>query len=278
MRHGRRKAVVGVLAAAAVSGWILWGNKSITVTTVAVTCRGLPQAFAGYTIAQVSDLHNTEFGTDNERLLEKLREAEPDLIAITGDLVDSRRTDLACALSFAAAATQIAPTCYVPGNHEARLAAYGELEDDLREAGVRVLRNECTWIFRGEDGLAVLGLDDPAFSDGTETTEETLREISPGTDAFTLLLSHRPELLESYAACDVDLVLSGHAHGGQFRLPIIGGLFAPNQGVLPEYDAGVFQMENTTMVVSRGLGNSLFPFRVNNNPELVIVTLQPERT
>ena len=272
MRKKRvRRAALG-LAVLALTGWILWGNLSIQCTELQVQSGNLPAAFAGYTIAQVSDLHNAELGAGNARLLEKLRQAEPDLIALTGDLVDSRRTDLECALAFVREAVQIAPVYYVTGNHESRIADYPALEAAMEQAGVTILRNEAAEIERDGETIAIVGLDDPSFSE-EEHTAGILQALMPADGAFTLLLSHRPELFDTYVACGAELVLSGHAHGGQFRLPVIGGLFAPDQGVFPTYDAGAYSEGNTTMVVSRGLGNSLFPFRVNNNPELVLITL-----
>ena len=102
--------------------------------------------------------------------------------------------------------------------------------------------------------------------------EKNLAALSQG-DGFQLLLSHRPEFMDMYVRYDIDLVLSGHAHGGQFRLPFLGGLYAPSQGFFPKYDAGLFEEENTKMIVSRGIGNSAFPLRFNNRPELVLITL-----
>ena len=97
------------------------------------------------------------------------------------------------------------------------------------------------------------------------------------TDSYTILLSHRPELFSVYAEQEMNLVLSGHAHGGQFRLPLVGGLVAPNQGFFPEYDSGVYTEHGTSMVVSRGIGNSLFPFRFNNRPEVILIELKSEK-
>jgi predicted MPP superfamily phosphohydrolase len=97
-------------------------------------------------------------------------------------------------------------------------------------------------------------------------------------EEFTLLLSHRPEMFDTYVEKDVDLVFSGHAHGGQFRIPFVGGVFAPNQGLFPKYDSGIYSEGNTTMVVSRGIGNSAFPFRINNRPEVILVELDTENT
>ena len=103
-----------------------------------------------------------------------------------------------------------------------------------------------------------------------------LKELHTDGDEFTILLSHRPELFDTYVDHDIDLVLSGHAHGGQFRLPFIGGLVAPNQGLFPEYDAGLYTEGSTNMLVSRGVGNSIFPFRINNRPEVILIELQAE--
>ena len=103
-----------------------------------------------------------------------------------------------------------------------------------------------------------------------------LEELHTEDDVFTILLSHRPELFDIYADHGMDLILSGHAHGGQFRLPFIGGLVAPNQGLFPEYDAGIYTEGNTNMLVSRGVGNSILPFRINNRPEVILIELQAE--
>lgn len=275
MRKKQKKILWAILllGIAALVGWIIWGNCTIGCTEIQVQSAYLPEAFSGYTIAQISDLHNAEFGTDNERLLNALQRAAPDLIALTEDLVDSRRTDLDCAIAFVQAAAEIAPAYYVTGNHESRIAAYPELEHAMEQAGVHVLRNETEQIERDGAVIAVSGVDDPTFFTTEEQFIQTLQVLLPTDDTFTMLLSHRPELFETYTGCGVDLTLSGHAHGGQFRLPGIGGLFAPDQGIFPDYDAGAYSDADSTMVVSRGLGNSLFPFRVNNNPELVFITL-----
>lgn len=245
--------------------WSLWGNTALTVTAYPIRHEEIPDRFDGFTIAQVSDLHNAEFGKDNEKLLALLEEAQPDMIAITGDLVDSRKTDLEVAVAFAREAVKIAPTYYVTGNHEARIAQYALLKTALTELGVVVLENESLLLQREQDTVTLTGLTDPDF--GIPWPELSC-------DTYQIVLSHRPERFDLYAQQELDLVLSGHAHGGQFRLPFVGGLYAPHQGLFPEYDAGLFTEGDTTMVVSRGLGNSLFPLRFNNRPELVIVTLE----
>ena len=275
--------MLAVLAAVFVvlTVWILWGNKALECNTYTVTATRLPESFDGYRIAQVSDLHNAKMGKDNEKLLAMLREADPDMIAITGDLIDSRRTNVEIALMFIQEAVKIAPCYYVTGNHEVRVAdAYAELKNGLTAAGVTVLKNTSAEITLGGESITLIGVNDPSSQtdylsgDSEAVMDAALSGLFPEDEGFTLLLSHRPELFDLYAAYHIDLILTGHAHGGQFRLPLIGGIAAPNQGLFPEYDAGMYTEGNTHMVVSRGIGNSLFPFRVNNRPEVILIELR----
>ncbi len=260
--------------------WIAWGNTALELNTYTVTSARLPEIFDGYRIAHVSDLHNAEMGEDNEKLLTMLREADPDMIAITGDLIDSRNTNVEIALQFAQEAMKIAPCYYVSGNHEARVNEYEELKTGLISAGVIILEDTQTEISIEGQTITLIGVNDPSFQtdylfgDSETVMNSKLTELHTDREAFTILLSHRPELFDAYAEHDVDLVLSGHAHGGQFRLPFIGGVVAPNQGLFPEYDAGIYTDGNTNMLVSRGVGNSILPFRINNRPEVILIELQ----
>lgn len=269
--------VVALLAAFIV--WIIWGNSALEVHTYTVSGDQLPRAFDGYRIAHVSDLHNTQMGKDNETLLGMLKEAKPDLIAITGDLIDSRDTDVETALHFAQEAMKIAPCYYVTGNHEARVSEYRDLKTGLTELGVVVLEDERKQLEQNGETITLIGVRDPSFTtdyifgDEQSVVRSRLQELVTESDGFTLLLSHRPELFEVYVDSDVDLVLSGHAHGGQFRLPFVGGLAAPNQGLFPEYDSGLYTEANTNVIVSRGIGNSIVPFRFNNRPEVILIEL-----
>lgn len=275
----KRRVIVLITAAVLVPAlliWLLWANSSPASTQVTVASGALPEAFEGFKISHVSDLHNAVFGRKNEKLLSLIRAAEPDIIAITGDLIDSRHTDIDSALAFVEAAAEIAPVYYVTGNHESRLD-FDAIEPRLIAAGARVLRNEAEYIEHSGERIRLAGIDDPSFIRTGGTAEERaaaeLEQLGDGGGTFTVLLAHRPELVEVYAEYGAGLVLSGHAHGGQVRLPLLGGLYAPGQGLLPEYDSGLFSLGETQMVVSRGLGNSVAPLRVNNRPELVIVTL-----
>lgn len=283
----KKKKIVRIVVIAfflALVIWTVWGNTALELNWYTVSSDRVPEAFDGYRIAHVSDLHNTEMGKENEKLLTMLREAAPDMIAITGDLVDCRRTDIEVALQFTAAAMEIAPCYYVTGNHEARISEYDELKERLTKQGVIVLEDASVELELSGEKMVVIGVNDPAFptddlyGDSETVMKKKLQALSGNIEEFTILLSHRPELFKSYADSNIDLVLSGHAHGGQFRLPFVGGLMVPNQGFFPEYDAGLFTEGMTTMLVSRGIGNSAFPFRFNNRPEVILVELEREES
>ena len=262
--------------------WIVRDNNQLKLTEYIITSSKVPESFTCFEIAQVSDLHNTEFGEENSKLLELLSEVEPHIIVLTGDLIDSRHTDIEIAFDFAGKATQIAPVYYVSGNHEARVPVYEELKTGLAEAGVTVLENQKVQITRDGESITLMGIQDPSFrtdylfGDAESVSRLALSALQNESDGYTVLLSHRPELFDVYVDTGIDLVFSGHAHGGQFRLPFIGGLVAPNQGFFPKYDAGRFNEDNTTMIVSRGVGNSIIPFRINNSPEVVVVELRKQ--
>ena len=270
-------AVIILLVVLAI--WTIWSNSALELNKYTVESKKLPKAFDGFKIVQVSDLHNAEMGEDNEKLLALISEVKPDIIAITGDMIDSRRTDVEIALDFAEEAVKIAPCYYVCGNHELRVKEYDDLKEGLHALGVVILENEKKSIIKEDQEISLIGLNDPSFEafatymDEDELIEAYLKPLVEDDNNYKVLLSHRPELLETYAEAGVDLALSGHAHGGQIRLPIIGGIIAPHQGLLPEYDGGLYIKEETSMVVSRGIGNSIFPFRFNNRPEVVLIEL-----
>ena len=260
--------------------WTLWGNTALEVNEYEIVSDRIPQSFEGFRIAHVSDLHNAEFGEGNEKLIELLSQTEPDIIVLTGDLIDSRHTDIEIALSFARRAIILAPVYYVSGNHEARVREYADLKMGLAEAGVTVLENQKVRITQEGESITLMGIEDPSFQedylfgDSESVARQAIEDLQNEFDGYTILLSHRPELFDLYVETEMDLVFSGHAHGGQFRLPFIGGLVAPNQGFFPKYDAGQFTENTTTMIVSRRVGNSIIPIRFNNRPEIVIVKLK----
>ena len=259
--------------------WIAYGNTDLEIYKYNVKSEDIPSEFDNFRIVQISDLHNAEFGENNEKLLLMLKQADADIIAITGDMIDSRNTDIDVAISFAQKAVNIAPVYYVNGNHESRvLGEYEKLKQGLTDAGVTILENSSADITIGDEAITLIGINDPTFRmDIVDDTMEQniahqLVNVIPDNDNYKVLLAHRPEYFDVYAG-KVDLVLSGHAHGGQFRIPFIGGLIAPGQGFFPEYYEGSHIKENTEMIVSRGIGNSIIPFRINNKPEIIVAEL-----
>lgn len=253
-------------------------NYNILITNISIVSNKISDSFDGFKIAHVSDLHNTEFGENNSDLISKIKNEKPDIIAITGDLIDSRNTITEISLNFVEQALKIAPVYYVNGNHESRITEYPQFEQTLKDLGVIVLNDEVVQITKNNETLNIIGIIDPDFNlfdDNTTTVNTTIKNLKKEVEnnSFTLLLIHRPELFDIYVENDIDLALTGHAHGGQIRIPFIGGIFAPDQGLFPKYDAGLYSKSNTYMYLSRGLGNSLLPLRINDNPELVIIEL-----
>ena len=254
---------------------VLWTNKALEVNTYTISSNRLPKAFDGFTIAHISDFHNTNI---KDKVLDKLDDTNVDIIVITGDIIDSRNTQPEIALEFVEELVKIAPCYYVSGNHEGRIDVYPAFKEDMKDLGVHVLEDECIEIKKENDVISLIGVDDPSFQTdylfGDDVTVMSTKLDQLKNEQYTILLSHRPELFDVYVEYDMDVVFSGHAHGGQFRLPFIGGLVAPNQGLFPKYDAGLFVEDKTHMIVSKGIGNSIIPMRFNNRPEVIVVKLQ----
>ena len=282
MKKKTRRWIAAIAAAAAliVLGWALvWGNTALVTANVLVCSNGIPEAFDAYRIVQISDLHDAQIGENNEKLIAMTAETEPDCIVLTGDFVDSSRFHPERSLSVAESLVKIAPVYYVSGNHEAILPDedYQALTDGLRGLGVCVLEDESAELTRDGQSIRLIGLTDIGFHPGTlEEKKDALRRALSALlpeDEFSVTLAHRPELMDVYTECGAPLVLSGHAHGGQIRLPGIGGLIAPGQGLFPKYTEGKYEENGTTLVVSRGIGNSVLPLRVNDRPQIVVVQL-----
>ena len=259
------------------SVYLWWGNNSLTVSRYEISNPKIPSGFGGFRILQLSDVHNKDFGG---RLSEKVKSLSPDIIVITGDLIDSRRTDISVAEKLIGELTPIAPVYYITGNHESRIEEYSVLREALEKNGIEILGGKTVDIEKNGEKITLTGINDATFFGSGKLNEKVvifareLKELAENKGSgFGILLSHRPELVDIYADCGFDLALTGHAHGVQIRLPLIGGIFAPNQGFFPEYDAGKYEKNGTSMIVSRGLGNSLFPFRTGNRPDIVLCEL-----
>lgn len=267
-----------VIAALLTAGrlWFQWQCWGIKTTVTQVELSALPEEFDGLRIVHLSDIHGHEFGENSAELLAKVREQEPDLIVITGDLID-QESQLAMLPALAKGLCAIAPTYYVTGNHEWACCDVRELKGLLRECGVTVLDNRYVVLERNGASMVLAGVDDPNGYADQETPEELYEEIQaaqPGL--FTLLLAHRNDEFDRYAAAGYDLVMSGHAHGGIVRLPFTDGLLGTSRNLFPTRTAGAYTQGDSTLFVSRGLGNNTVPisgFRLFNRPDLAVVEL-----
>ena len=254
-----------------------WSNHSLQTERAVFTSPRLPAGFDGCTIVQLSDLHGAEFGEDNEELIRRVREAEPDYIFLTGDLVDRyRQTPRSHAVSLGKSLAGIAPTYFVTGNHEWAFPDIRTLKRELRDAGVTVLSNEYVPLSRGGDRILLAGIDDPNGFADQKTPEELAGELRGAEpDAFWMLLAHRNNYFEKeYSLLGADLVISGHGHGGLIRLPFTDGLVSVERSLFPSYTAGFYEANGGKVFVSRGLGNSGRTFRLFNRPEMVVLTLR----
>ena len=256
--------------------WQLWGIQ-VTVTQVGV--HGLPDGFEGLRIVQISDLHGHEYGQDSEALLALVAQQAPEFIVVTGDLID-QESHLAMVPALARGLAAIAPTYYVTGNHEWAVGGVPRLKGILTECGVTVLSNQYVTLERNGDSLVLAGVDDPNGYADQKTPEELYGEIQrEAGDLCTILLAHRNDRFDQYAAAGYDLVISGHAHGGIVRLPFTDGLLGTDRKLVPTWTAGVYTLGDSTLFVSRGLGNNTVPihgFRLFNRPDLAVLELTGE--
>lgn len=269
MKNKKRKLIVFLIILILLLLFCFWQNNMLTVSKYTYKSNKITAEMSDFKIIHISDLHNKNFGKNQKRIIEKIRKLNPDIIVITGDIVDSNHTDISKAMDFVNKAVEISPVYYVTGNHEHWLddSEMRELMSGLDSAGVKILDNESVEVEKNGSLFVLSGLDDFHLED------DTLKNMKLDKNELNILLAHEPQYLTHYAMNNVDLVLSGHAHGGQFILPFIGGVIAPDQGFFPEYTDGEYMSEDTTIIVSRGLGNSVIPVRLFNYPDIVCITL-----
>ena len=256
-----------------------WSNHSLQTERFTFRSERLPEAFDGFVMVQLSDLHGAYFGEENEELIEKVKAEAPNVILLTGDLQDRyRETPQSYAVELGRAMAEIAPTYYVTGNHEWAFPDVPGLKRKLADAGVVVLSNEYVVLERGGEALVLAGIDDPNGFADQKTPEELAAEVHGAFgDPFWLLLAHRNNYFEKqYSYLGADLVISGHGHGGLVRLPFTDGLLSVERTLFPSYTAGFYSANGGQVFVSRGLGNSGPSFRLFNRPEIVVLTLEKE--
>ena len=244
---------------------------SLAVRRYLAPVSNLPAAFEGFTVLQLSDLHDKEFGKGGADLLEIISRLSFDLVALTGDMVVGESPSLAPLLDLVAGMRRFSdsPVYSVCGNHEWALLRAPEFNARLSEAGVRVLSNSCAVIRRGKERLWIAGVDDPVTL--RDRLDLALKDTEQG--APRLLLAHSPHPYPQAIKAGIDLMLTGHTHGGQVRFPLVGAAFVPAMGFFPRWDYGLYSSGPTTMIVNGGLGESMYPVRFNIRPEVVLVTL-----
>lgn len=274
----RGRSVLLVLLVLALAGtWFFYDQQNrIQTEELTISSPRLPAAFDGLRIVQVSDLHGKEFGPDNATLMEKVAELKPDLIAITGDLIDDPE-QLPIIAPVARGLAAIAPTYYVTGNHEWAIREAYTVKSALRECGVTVLSNQWLTLERSGQTMVLAGIDDPNGPYDQKNPAELAGEIRAALgDPYILLLAHRNEYHEVYSDCAFDLTLCGHVHGGIIRLPFTDGLIDnTRRRFFPSYTAGLYPLDSGgTLMVSRGLGNGGMAFRLFNRPHLPVIILR----
>lgn len=265
--------IILALIAAAAAFLIKDSRDDLEISRYEVASQKLPESFDGFKIVQLSDLHGAEFGEDGMGLVEKVKELEPDIIALTGDFVTDEG-DLAAVEKLAGRLTELCPVYFVSGNHEFGSGLAIKVRNILERAGVKYLSNEYLTISRGEDEILLGGVEDPlAYADMLSPDELAQKMNDAAPDAFKILLGHRNYWMTEYPELPVDLIFCGHAHGGLIRIPGVGGLIGTDRRLFPDFDAGEYNNGRYTLIVSRGLGNSVSIPRIFNRPEIVCVEL-----
>ena len=277
--RGRRTIFLWLCLLAAVGGYLWWGNNDLMVERAVFSSPRLPEGFDGFRIVQLSDLHEKEFGRGNQRLLEAVAAEDPDLIALTGDLVDRvKGADPAYVDTVCRGLAGIAPTYFVTGNHEWAVGNVPRLKKQMAALGVTVLSNQFVDLYSQGDRMVLAGIDDPNGYADQKTPEELAEELRTAFgDSFWVLLAHRnSRFADQYSLLGADLVLTGHGHGGIVRLPFTDGLISHEFALFPSYMSGFYRENGSTMFASRGLGNSTPSFRIFNRPEIAVITLSRE--
>lgn len=258
--------------------YLYFENSVLSISIYKVKNKRIPKNFNNFKIAHISDFHNTTIKKLNKDLKSQIKKEKPDIIVITGDLIDSRNTKMEVAINLIKEIKKYGPVYYVPGNHESRIEKYKDFQEKLLNEGVKILLNKTEVIEINNEKINIAGIVDPAFINNKKSNKEiinnNIKEANFNELNYTILLSHRPEYFKTYIENNIDLTLTGHAHGGQIRIPFIGGIISPGEGLFPKYTNGLHEKENKSIIISRGIGNSLFPFRINNRPELVIIELK----
>ena len=280
---GGSNVVPFLIVAAIVIVTVIIENSRLTVSKYRVTCRSLPREFRGFRILQLSDLHGRRFGKDHEKLLAKIRPLHPDIIFITGDLIDRKERRANQKIELVKKLLKIAPVYISLGNHEVDSRSRSQpVLDEMARMGAHVLINGKERLYRGYSEIDIYGLalpsyfyknDDGSYDNLPPVTRAEVEELCGKNDenVFSILLAHSPIPFEEYEKWGADLIFSGHIHGGIIRIPFTEkGLLSPERVFFPQFTYGIYRKFGAYMIVSRGLGK----FRLFNPAEIVLVSLK----
>ena len=270
--------------------YIKYNVNKLEVTKYVVENKKVPKEFDGYNIVQISDLHSKLFGENNKKLIQKIKSLNPDIVVVTGDLIDGENNNYNVALDFMKEISKLYRVYYIIGNHEQKSLIkkykdeYKDYFNKLHQIDFVNLDNNKVEIVKGDSNINLYGLTVPYscykyLFDNQETTsidinflEEKLGKVD--REQFNILLAHTPFYFDEYEKWGADLTLCGHVHGGIVRLPLVGGLLSPDRKFFPKYDLGEYIKNKSTMIVSKGLGGSKVLIRVNCKPEIVNIKLK----
>ena len=264
--------LMSIAAFAAVIFFTATDNR-LKITRYTVRSEEIPRSFDGATIIQLSDIH----GEIPDEAADFLLENTPTALVLTGDTIDERTEDFDNILDLLSKAAERFPVFLVTGNHEQWLDDTENLIERIEKTGARVLGGKTAALALNGETIYISGIPDPAFMDDKLAESALMRQnkITAEKDGFNILLFHRADMLDCFDNSGYDLILSGHLHGGQIRVPLIGGVLSPNGKWLPDYSGGIYELNGGAVGISnRGLTNSTGLPRIYNRPEAVLITLR----
>lgn len=262
-------------------------SNILEISNFSIKDNKIPDKFSGYKILHLSDLHSKSFGNKNDKLVEKINEINPNIIVMTGDMVNCNDTNFDNFFELVKVLSKKYEIYYIVGNHEQNMKKVNKnvITDFLKSNDVKVLDNEKVELKIDDEKINLFGswcnlkyyssnAESKKYVFSKEVMEKIMEDAPINTDEYNILLAHNPNFIESYADWGADLTLSGHIHGGMVRIPFIGGIFSPDTMFFPKYDNGMYEVSGKKLIVSRGLGRGVRGFRFFNKPEMILITLE----
>ena len=283
-----KKIIVLIFIALIFIGILICFVKKIDVTKYTISNEKIPEEFNGFKIVQLSDFHSQGYRNTTEDIINKVKDINPDIIVMTGDMVSWDMEDIDEVKVLIKSLVELYPIYYIDGNHEhlaeiLRPGKYVAFIEFMKELGVTTIKNDYIEIYKGDKSINLYGINLPLdgatglyvdkFQLEKNYVEKTLPEANE--EKFNILLAHTPTFIKQYSQWGADLVLCGHMHGGIVRIPFTNiGLLSPERTIFPKYAAGKFKVNGSIMIVNRGIGGSSFDLRLFNNPEITVITLR----